>query len=68
VLSGLVVVVVGLRARGPLGLDLAVLVNASLGMAFTIALQASRPPDYYLPAIRAPPASPASRSPTTAAG
>jgi PAS domain S-box-containing protein len=51
-LSGLAVVVVGLRARGSLGLDLAVLVNASLGAAFTIALQASRPPDYYLPAMQ----------------
>jgi PAS domain S-box-containing protein len=51
-LSGVGVIVLGLRARRPIGLDLIVLCNAVLGAALTFILQATRPADYYLPVMQ----------------
>jgi signal transduction histidine kinase len=51
VVSGLVVVVAGLRTRSPSRLDWSILANAVIGSLFTILLQSTRPADYYLPTL-----------------
>ncbi len=51
VLSSLLVVVVGYRARSVPLLDGAVLGNYLVVAAFTVVLQSTRPADYYLPVI-----------------
>ncbi len=50
--SGLLVVLVGLRARSRGALDHSILLNLSAGALFTVALQSTRPADYYLPTLQ----------------
>lgn len=50
--SGVLVVVLGLRARGRDALDLSILLYLAVGALFTVALQSTRPTDYYLPALQ----------------
>ncbi|HQR28814.1 MAG TPA: PAS domain S-box protein [Anaeromyxobacteraceae bacterium] len=50
--SGVAVVVLGLRARSRDALDLSILLNLAAGALFTVAIQSTRPADYYLPALQ----------------